>query len=736
MLIQTNHYSMILSDKNGALLSFDNGVKQFIYQGMEKHTLFTLTFLDEQGERIELDSTDPDCFQIESVRKDGTALIQMQYIMKQDEIHVQVDIRCPEDDAMTYWRLKVTNLTDLILESIDFPGVTIPNDLISTGGDATILWPGIEGVLIEDADIREKSEWLRYRPGDYPDKGICGLYPGGSTTQFMSYYGDNGGLYMGAHDADSNVKSIEFFKADGGIKLLFRLYPGGIQRGEFVMEYDMVLGCYCGDWHDAADIYRRWLERSAMLNLLPIPENTALPEWYKESPLVVIYPVRGEKDTGDMSPNEYFPYGRALPHVERLSERLGSKIMVLLMHWEGTAPWAPPYVWPPMGGEVMFREFVDELHAKGNLIGLYCSGIGWTNESVIVSEYRREEEYKENQLSKVMCAARDGSVPLSNMCKGVQRFGHDMCPTETFTQTTVLKEFSEMVRSGVDYVQFFDQNIGGRAFFCYSRQHNHPPAPGKWQVDAMRGLMQEMVQLCEQEGKKVLLGTEAAPAEPFIPYMLLNDLRFNIGYFIGKPVPLFQYLYHEYVNNFLGNQTTVGEIIDMHKSPDNLLYRTAYSFVAGEMLSVVLKEEGKIHWDWGTPWSVSDPNQDDIMTLIRNLNDWRRGAALPYLCYGRMLKPWQLEGVSERTIALKRRERDLQVPALLTSRWISPEGKQAQIIVNHTKEIQTCSVRLGEKEAIEMRLMAQDGRVSRVGGSHVRKTIVSIEPLSAVLIET
>lgn len=51
------------------------------------------------------------------------------------------------------------------------------------------------------------------------------------------------------------------------------------------------------------------------------------------------------------------------------------------MHWEGSAPWAPPYVWPPYGDESIYLDFVKAMHAKGNLVGLYASGIGCTLKS-------------------------------------------------------------------------------------------------------------------------------------------------------------------------------------------------------------------------------------------------------------------------------------------------------------------------------------------------------------------
>ena len=51
------------------------------------------------------------------------------------------------------------------------------------------------------------------------------------------------------------------------------------------------------------------------------------------------YPVRGHVDLGDMTPNELYPYTNALPILDDLTKAFDSKVMALLMHWEGSAPW-------------------------------------------------------------------------------------------------------------------------------------------------------------------------------------------------------------------------------------------------------------------------------------------------------------------------------------------------------------------------------------------------------------
>ena len=78
-----------------------------------------------------------------------------------------------------------------------------------------------------------------------------------------------------------------------------------------------------------------------------------------------------------------------------LAEKIGTKILVLLMHWEGTAPWAPPFVWPPYGGEEMLKSFIQKLHDQGHLLGVYLSGIGFTEQSNLIAEYNNEQLIEE-----------------------------------------------------------------------------------------------------------------------------------------------------------------------------------------------------------------------------------------------------------------------------------------------------------------------------------------------------
>lgn len=753
MELRTLHYTVRFDEQSGSLVSLAGKGREFIAPGGASRPCFKLRLRGNGGSALDIDALQASRM---SIARDGLAegaaagttdgaaegaafeTIRIRFEqVGHEHIDAEVAVRCYLGLPRLEWHIRVDNGTDYRIEWIDFPDITVPNDLVGKGGDATILWPAMEGVLIEDLDMREQS-WLRYQEPGYPSKGWEGIYPGPCPTQFMAYYGPRGGLYVAAHDPTSEVKSIEPAKlGEEAIRLQYRLFPGAPGRGSYELGYPMVTELFAGDWHDAAQLYRDWFESSTARKAVPLEANPAAPSWIGESPVIVTYPVRGEQDTGDMSPNEYFPYVNALPHLGKLAEELDSKIMALLMHWEGTAPWAPPYVWPPYGGTEAFKAFADGLHAEGNLLGVYASGIGWTNESLLDPAYTRKQQLEEEGLIKVMCASPEGDVPHSLICNGTQRWGYDMCPATPFAQQTVLGEIASLIEHDCDYIQFFDQNLGGLSYFCYSHEHGHPPAPGKWQAEAMRDIYSQARKLVEQSGKEVAIGCEAAAAEPFIPDLLFNDMRFNITFMFGKPVPAYQYVYHKYINNFMGNQNMTMKMIDGARSPYNLQYRLAYSFSAGDMLTIVLGKEGSINWDWGTAWDEEMPAQQQAASLIRTLNGWRKGIARPFLCYGDMRKP-DTALVQESVAMHYLNGREVGYPAVLASSWSYGAGRIAHLFVNYTdREQQVAWVPgTGREDGSATLYMEASGAQSQLLACEPGTPVeLAIPPLSVWMIE-
>ena len=666
--IESGSFCLTFDPSNGAIAGLTHGSIELLLPASE---LFSVQMLDQEGNPRKIKSTE--------FKSLGFDPERFHYSGHPDFPELEVDIALRSKDGFFYFRPEIHNVPqNYILEWIDAPQIIVP-------GRGNLFSPFSEGVIITDPEIREASPWMKYHPLEFAKRGQGqgGLYPGVCQMQFLAFYNENGGVYFGAHDSRHGTKGVEYVcNGDGRTRLSLQTFCSGGQ--DYVSEFEYVLGVFDGDWMDACEIYRNWLTPPAM---------PKMPQWLDESPVLLIYAVRGDgDDCGNMGPNEYFPYINAMPVVRKYAEAFNSKIMPLLMHWEGTAPWAPPYVWPPFGGERLLAEFRDQLHEEGHLLGLYCSGSAWTQTSSI-TDYSCEEKCKNEGLEKYMMRGPKGEIEAS-ICNGEnsQRLGYDMCLSEEWPRRTVKAEIMKIARFGADYVQFFDQNLGGAFHLCYSREHHHPESPGEWQVKAMKSLLAESCSEIAGSGSRMIMGCESAAAEPYVEYLPFNDARpvFALGY--GMPVPAYSFVHHERVNNFMGNQCGIVYHMNLLESPENLLYRTAYAFNAGDLLSLVLKDNGKIHWGWVLKWDYPEPDQESIITLIRNLNKIRKSYP-EFLRYGKMIKP--LNKIAGGKYCLRMTQSTMIIDSFLHSSWESKDGARIQIITNFLPRKQT--VKCGEK---------------------------------------
>lgn len=707
LCFQTNDYLVHFDEQAGVIDSLQNAGREYI---SEKTAIFKLALRHQNGSQIILTTDDLKLAACDFCKKDFNAVYEGCGVSVTISAAFAVQIE---------WNIHVRTDDSVVAEWVNFPQIIVPNDLKGNGGTSEILWGFNEGVIVEDLDIRQDG--FPYLEPEYPGQGIMGMYPAIVETQFMAFMSAKSSLYFAAHDKDDNLKGIDFHKENNGILLQFRHFCG-LNFGEnYTMSFPMVMQFFAGTWHKAADIYKAWFQEAKQSAFTPITQNKNLPQWYGESPVVVTYPVRGIHDTDIMNPNKLFPYMNAMPHIERLEKELGSKILVLLMHWEGSAPWAPPYVWPPYGGEAELKKFIDALHARGDVLGVYCSGMGWTQQSNVDPNYNKEAEFEEKNLKEVMCLSPEQTLPYSKICTG-QRSGYDMCPTQQFTLDVLRNEVRQMADSGIDYIQLMDQNHGGTSYFCYSRNHGHPPVPGKWQVDAVKSLLDAV----ETDIGQVLLGCESAAAEAYIPQLLFSDNRFNLNYRIGKPVPMYAYIYHEYVNNFMGNQVCSQFHTDPVKSPNCVLERLAYSLSAGDMMTLVLNEDGLINWCWGQRPFNGTPEQDSIKELIRNLNPWRLGIGKKYLHSGSMVAPWSVD-CGENPM-YRPDGSAAMVSRVHHSAWQAPDGSVGQILINYNEEEVSCTVQL---PGGSYRLYKNETDVTPVADGCQK---ISVKPLSAVLL--
>ena len=376
-------------------------------------------------------------------------------------------------------RVKVKNKSKYVIEWIELNSFGLnPKLKDEENGNGEILYPYNEGCLVSNMARRNASPFPFIEP-TYPSLGKYSIFPNMICSQFICYIGDGYGIYFGLHDKNRGTKHIDFKSCPNSIKIVNRIYSNCNYGQDYKMDFYAYLLFFDGDCYDGMDFYKKWFLRNKIDNLVKIEKNKDLPSWYKNSPIVLTFPVRGHFDTDKMEPNKFFPYKNSLPYIDDFASSLDSQVMALLMHYEGSAPWAPPYIFPPYGGKEMLDEYVGLMHEHNHLVGLYCSGFGYTIQSNLIKSYNKEDEFKEKGYSRLMCSNSNGEIK-SLICLD-QRKGFDLCPCLDESKKLWANEISKLVKSNIDYIQALDQNHGGNSYFCYSSNHGHPPVPGKWQ---------------------------------------------------------------------------------------------------------------------------------------------------------------------------------------------------------------------------------------------------------------
>ena len=635
--------------------------------------LFKLRIRDEAGEPEIFTAYDAtEC----SLTDDGAVYTGYPY-----GISVKVSLNASGGAAV--WGVSVDTDSEHFVEWIDFPLISLPalEDNNTDGNGGKILFPYNEGALISDAVERETT-FLRHREPEYPSSGCYAMFPNMLCSQMISYHWDDAGLYLGAHDPARALKSIDFITEDGSVMMLMRLFTGVSLGESFSTDYPIVWRAVGSRWESSAEVYRDWFTSSLPSNVKKIKDNPALPEWYADLPLVVSYPVRGVHDMDEMAPNALFPYMNAMPMLDGIKSATDARLLVLLMHWEGSAPWAPPYVWEPYGGAECFNEFRDTLHRAGDMLGVYCSGFGYTVQSNLVASYNMQEEYERDGLERGMCQGPDLKVHISDICTG-QRSGYDVCPASEIGYDLLRRAYKPLFDSGVDYAQILDQNHGGGQYLCYARDHGHPYAPGKWMTENMQKMLGEWNELAPN----MLFGCESAAAEPFIGNLLMSDNRYELIYSIGVPVPFYAYVYHEYLRNFMGNQVCC----PFGAAEDSLCYRMAYSYAIGDLMTLVMTPSGDIMTNWGTREFDNPPSKDKVFTLVKNLTALYNSGAKKYLHNARMTAPAVL-GCDSITYRYQNRDGGVTLPRIICTAWQTDDGSVAHLLVNPFEQPITCTL--------------------------------------------
>ena len=193
----------------------------------------------------------------------------------------------------------------------------------------------------------------------------------------------------------------------------------------------------------------------------------------------------------------------------------------------------------------------------------------------------------------------------------------------------------------------------------------------------MTSNMQKLLSGWNEKAGKMILGCESAAAEPFIGNLLLSDNRYELNYYTGIPVPFYQFVYHKYVRNFMGNQVSCS----LEESTLTYCYRLAYSFACGDCMTVVLNPTGGIFSSWGIRDFSKAPDEETVWRFIANLTEFYKSKAKKYLYNGEML-PLPDMDTAPYSFHCKYVETDVDLPSVICTAWKADDGESALIAVN------------------------------------------------------
>ncbi len=94
------------------------------------------------------------------------------------------------------------------------------------------------------------------------------LYPAGwqSTMQFLAYYNNRVGIYLGNHDPKASTKRFRVLKKDGAVEYSTNIIPPNktLANNNFKLSGVFELDSFSGDWFEASQIYKDWASKNAL----------------------------------------------------------------------------------------------------------------------------------------------------------------------------------------------------------------------------------------------------------------------------------------------------------------------------------------------------------------------------------------------------------------------------------------------------------------------------------------
>ena len=331
---------------------------------------------------------------------------------------------------------------------------------IVTNKSEDLLVKAFEGPMVhvpalEDRGYRLLDGVAKFTPLKDLKKRTC-IYPSGRCRmQYFALAGREDGFYMSSDDPELTAKrqvavhNQEEGYVSMGWEYLFTCFPGEERTNPAT-----VFIPYEGDWHAAADIYRKWFDANR--------EKAYIPEWVQHSTgwlLTILKQQNGEI---------LWPYDSLSTALAREAKKRGFDIIGLFGWGEGGHDrHYPDYVPDPeMGGREALVKGIAELKAQGLRTIIYANGQlidqegtqFWPDTGRFITVTDKHGVYRTAEFQKF--------YGFPNRVFGLGCFSCDVWRNRLLNLALQAKEL------GADGI-LYDQLAGADPVYCYNEGHGH-----------------------------------------------------------------------------------------------------------------------------------------------------------------------------------------------------------------------------------------------------------------------
>lgn len=507
---------------------------------------------------------------VDIVKKNNVMILKWSGNEKISGISVTIHVKSINNGIL--WNIDVSNKDNAIVWDVDFPRLSLSNP-----GEANTLF------------IPWRSGQIHLDPFKNPTNNPY-PYAGDYSMQFFSLYDINeNGIYISLNDSLAATKSMnaKTITETESLAVNYLVNIADRNPGNTYRSADAQLSLYNGNWYEASQIYRAFVEKTADWMNISMKQKSPMDNldcW------MVMQGV--SKETTD----EYI----------KIREYIGQPIGIHMYNWH-VIPFDNdyPHYLPAKDG---FKETVLRLKENGMYPMPYINARLWDTRD------NGTADYQYSSVAKPAVVSDERLEPVIESYGSKEADGSDvklavMCPYTKIWQNKVKEIVCALLNDyGVSSV-YMDQVAAAQSFPCHNPEHGHLVGGGSWWND---GYYTMLKQIRTDIPENTFLTTECNH-EPFVGVFegYLTWYWQNQGL-----VPAFSAVYSDKVYMFGRNFTSV----DMQKAA---VMKLGQQLVFGEQLG----------------WMDIPVLRDQINLDFFKATVNTRSAIRDYLQKGHMLRP-------------------------------------------------------------------------------------------------